>query len=129
MVKDWIDNCREPNFEDVFIKRMITLEVRGLPLHTWSEKNLKMISSSIGEWGWWINRPDTMRCFLPPRICCYTNSLEKVDINNTVLVDGVGFHIKLLEVDNNLVEGGSVLQEDYSRKIPFNIDVEDDSIP
>lgn len=50
-VKMWLHGIRRMEYEDFIIKRKIALEVRGMPLNSWSEKNLILISKEIGSWG------------------------------------------------------------------------------
>lgn len=117
-VSDWVNNFREPHYEDVFIKRKVVLEVRGLPLHACSEENLKLIVSKSGEWGWWINATDTMRRLETPRICCYTNSLDKIERSEQVKFGNVCYQIKMVEVDWDFSKIYSVLHEETTHKLP-----------
>lgn len=38
-IKDWFGKVRKLDVEDLLIERKLVVEVRGLPLHSWSEKN------------------------------------------------------------------------------------------
>lgn len=88
------------------------VEIRGLLLHAWSEDNLKLISKKVGNWGWWINSPDTMRCLETCRICCYTSSLNRIYKGDFIRVDKVGYQLKLVDVEHDFSKGNCVLKED-----------------
>lgn len=96
----------------MIINKKVELEIRGLPLHSWSEDNLKLITNKLGSRGWWINRLDTMRCLENRKVCCYTNSLDRIYKNDFANVDRVGFHLKLVEVEYDFSKGNCVLQEE-----------------
>lgn len=98
-VRDWVSNFKEPHYEHVFINMKIAVEISGLPLHAWSEENLKLLTKNIGDWGWWINGPDNMRGLEIPKICGYTSSLDKIEKSEQVRLGKVCHHVKMVEVD------------------------------
>lgn len=66
-MKDWIETVREPSEEDLIVKRKVYVEVRGLPITSWSEDNLKKVCKNLGTWDWWINRPDMVHRLENPK--------------------------------------------------------------
>lgn len=74
----------------MIIDRKVVVELRGLPLHAWSEGNLKIIIRACGSSGWWINRPDILRRLKVARNCLFSKLHIKVSIEKLVKVKRVG---------------------------------------
>lgn len=109
-VRDWVSNFREPHYEDVFFERKVAVEIRGHPIHAWSEDNLKLIVKNVGDWGWWINHLDSSKELETPRVCCYTSVLGKIDKSEQVKLGKVFHLIKLIEVDWDFSKINSVFK-------------------
>lgn len=100
-IKDWICLTRNLSEEDLIPKRRALIEIRGLPLHYWSEENLEKITQEYGLWGWWRNRPDAQMKIETPLIWIYSGCLEKIEENLVVITEGGNYRVKILEVEDN----------------------------
>lgn len=67
---------------------------------------------TLGIWGWWTNRPDTVRKLENPTLCIFTNSL--VDINEEMLaeVGKVCYRIRTMEINHYFSKDLGILEDD-----------------
>ena len=50
-LKDWLCFTRKLEEEDLFPKRRVLIEIRGLPIKFRSEENLEKMTQKYGLWG------------------------------------------------------------------------------
>lgn len=124
LVKDWLAETRLPSSEDLIVKRKMAIEAKGIPMDGWSDENLQLITKDIGSWGWWINCPVNGHKLENPKLSIYTSMLDKVKLNLKILIKGVRYRVKLVEVpfvfaedsDGIVSQKKSLPQKDLSSK-------------
>lgn len=108
-----LDTIRDWSEAEASITQRVCVEMHGLPLHGWKEKNVRKIGKILGEVIWTDEEMENTIDFTPPRALIDMVSFRRIEEWVVLELDGNKFDIHVRELEVAAV-AATAAEEDQS---------------